>query len=465
MLWMAALGDPPSGAGTVPRFGCARGDLGVLSTAFVGGATVWEKLRGLAEARDAEDAPAPETLRFLLVRGLAVFFAAWRASEGRILPGHILPTNVVVPDTEYRSDVRVLSLAGWRRYEGPGSLVEPMRRHFFEQATGHYPGLRDRLDPLWIAEAAAEGLGTETACRFLDDLLAEGGGGLDAARVRDFRDGLQRAYRRPLALESAIARYARWRDSNAKAPPAARRKLAARMLRLYALEALGDIARYTLYRHTYFAESPDAVKSALDTLLRRLCERPGDPPTRMVELSEVQAALDGADDRRAFGELVFPHAATLQEAEVAAAPGKARALVVSHVVDARGRSYTVREPLGPSEIGRLYRLLSEAGQHPAGAPRHLVLLDSEERVAGGITWRPAGPRVARVEAIVLAPPVVALGLAEPLVEDFCARLASAGYAAVHTDFGSGPFAAVGFRADRRWGGLVRRLEAGSSARP
>jgi long-subunit acyl-CoA synthetase (AMP-forming) len=464
VLWMTALGDPPSGPGTVPRFGCARGDLGVLSTAFVGGLTAWEKLRELAEARDPEDAAAPEALRVLFVRALAAFFAAWRASGERILPGQVLPTNVVVPDPEYRSDVRVLSLAGWRRYEGPGSLVEPMRRHFFEQATGHYPALRDRLDPLWIAEAAAEGLGPEAAGRFLDDLLDEGGGALDAGKVRAFRDELGRVYRRPLALESAIARYARWRGSNPRAPASARRQLAARMLRLYALEALGDVARYTLYRHTYFAGCPDAVRSAFDSLLQRLFERPGEPPTRMVELSDLQAALDGADDRRAFGELVFPHAAPLHAAEVAAEPGKGRALVVSRVADARGRGYTVREPLGPSEIGRLYRLLSEAGCKPAGTPRHLVLLDGEDRVAGGITWRPAGPRVAHVEGIVLAPSVAALGLAEPLVEDYCARLASAGYAAVHADFGPGPFAsAAGFRADRRWGGLVRAL--GPSTRP
>jgi hypothetical protein len=77
---------------------------------------------------------------------------------------------------------------------------------------------------------------------------------------------------------------------------------------------------------------------------------------------------------------------------------------------------------------------------------------------GGITWRSAGPRVAHVEGIVLAPSVRSQRLAGPLVEDFCARLAGAGYAAVHTHFGPGPFPfAPGFRVDRRWGGLVRFL--------
>jgi long-subunit acyl-CoA synthetase (AMP-forming) len=461
MLWMTALGDPPTGPGVVPRFGCARGDLGVLSTAFVGGLTVWEKLRTMTEAREPGDAPASEAWRFLFVRGLAAFFAGWRASEGRILPGQVVPTNVAVPEADYRSDVRILSLAGWRRYEGPGSLVEPMRRHFFEQVAGHYPALRPRLDPLWIGEAVVEGLGLEGALRFLDELLAEGADGLEAGRVRAFRDGLRRAYRPPLALEAAIARYERWRVANPRATPAARRQLAAQMLRLHALEAHGEIARYHLYRQTYFADAPPAARGALDRLLARLFARPGEPATRLVELSEAQAALAGAEDRRAFGELVFPGAATLQEAEVAAAPGQAKAFVLSHLADGAGRRYAVREPAAPAEIGRLYRLLSESGLQPGGAPRHLVVLDAEERVVGGITWRPAGPRVAHVEGLVLAPSVRARGLAGPLVEDFCARLASAGYAAVHTHFGPGPFPfAPGFRVDHRWGGLVCFLAPG-----
>ena len=163
-------------------------------------------------------------------------------------------------------------------------------------------------------------------------------------------------------------------------------------------------------------------------------------------------------DRRAFGELVFPDAVTLREARVEAAPGKARAFVISHVAGGGDHRYAVREPTGPAEIGRLYRLLSESGLQPGGASRHLVVLDAKERVVGGITWRPAGPRVAHLEGIVLAPSVRSQRLAGPLVEDFCARLAGAGYAAVHTHFGPGPFPfAPGFRVDRRWGGLVRFL--------
>ena len=43
---------------------------------------------------------------------------------------------------------------------------------------------------------------------------------------------------------------------------------------------------------------------------------------------------------------------------------------------------------------------------------------------------------------------------------FLGSLTAAGLAAVHTPFGPGPFPfAPGFHLDRRWGGLVRFLDA------
>ena len=286
MLWMTALGDPPDGRGVVPRFGCARGDLGVLSTAFVGGLTVWEKVRALAEAREPGDAPAAEAWRFLFVRGLAAFFAGWRASEGRILPGQIVPTNVAVPEADYRADVRILSLAGWRRLRGaplarradaaelpgagrralPGAARAP-RPAVDRRGRGRGPRPRGRA-PL---PRRAAGAGREPRRR--------------GARSRAFREALDREYRRPLALDGAIARYARWRAANPKATPAARRQLAAQMLRLYALEAHGEIARYHLYRHTYFADAPDGgarrARPAAGAAVRE-AGGAGDAPRRAV---------------------------------------------------------------------------------------------------------------------------------------------------------------------------------------
>ena len=466
-LWMIALGDRPGQDGVVPRFGCARADLGALSTAYVSCLSLWERVR--AWAGDVGELRTPEAWRSLFVRGLAAFFAGWRASDGRILPGTVAPTNVAVPRADYLADVRVLSLAGWQPYGGPHSLVEPMQRYFLEQSVGHYPALRGRLEASWIYDAAVEGLGLEGARGFLADLASEPGdppGG--HACLAAFRERLERSYYEPLALRGAIARYADWQRSNPRATPAARRQLASQMHGLYGLDAHGELARYQLYRRSYFERAAPPVAALFDRLLQKLFERRGEPATRLVELSELQSALDGAEDRRALGELVFPRSQALQDAELRSAPGVSRVLVLSHVVDGRGTRFAVREPVSPVEVGRLYRLLSESGLAAGGSSRQLVLLDAEERVVGGITWRVAAPRVAHIEGIVLAPGLRSQRLAGPLIEDFCARRASAGDVAVHTHFGPGPFPfAPGFGVDRRWGGLVRFLgsAAAGEARP
>ena len=437
MLWMTALGDPPDGRGAVPRFGCARGDLGVLSTAFVGGLTVWEKIAPSPRRanRGTRQAPKP---------GACSSSGGWRPSspDGRRARGGSCPATSSRRTWRCprRTTARTCASCprrmarptrgrsrSWSRCGGTSWSRRPATTR--RCARGSIPsGSARRRSRAWASSRLASSSTSSWTC-------------IPGTRrpCAAFRDSLDREYRPSLALDGAVARYARWRSANPKATPAARRQLAAQMLRLHALWAHGEIARYHLYRHTYFADAPDAVKDALDRLLARLFERPGEPATRLVELSEAQAALAGSEDRRAFGELAFPDAETLQEAEVAAAPGKARAFVLSHVTGRGSHRYAVREPTGPAEIGRLYRLLSESGLQPGGASRHLVVLDAEERVVGGITWKPAGPKVAHVEGIVLAPSVRSQRLAGPLVEDFCARLAGAGYAAVHTHFGPGPF--------------------------
>jgi hypothetical protein len=462
-LWMIALGDRPGEDGVVPRFGCARPDLGVLSTAYVSCLSLWERVR--AWAGEVGEVRTPEAWRSLFVRGLGAFFAGWRASDGRIVPGNVVPTNVAVPRADYLAGVRVLSLAGWRPYEGPRSLVEPMQRYFLEQAVGHYPALRGRLEPAWVYDAAVEGLGLEAARAFLADLAAQEGappGGRDALAA--FRQGLESAYYEPLALRGAIDRYAEWQRSNPRATPAARRQLASQRHGLYGLEAHGELARYHLYRRTYFARAAAPVAELYDRLLLRLFERRSEPATRLVELSELQSALAAPEDRRALGELVFPRSQALQDAELRATPGASRVLLLSHVTDGRGARFAVREPVGAAEVGRLYRLLSESGLAAGSGSRQLVLLDAEERVVGGITWRAAAPRVAHIEGIVVAPGLRSQRLAGPLLEDFCARRASAGDVAVHTHFGPGPFPfAPGFGVDRRWGGLVRFLAPAAAA--
>jgi len=186
----------------------------------------------------------------------------------------------------------------------------------------------------------------------------------------------------------------------------------------------------------------------------------------MVELSELQAALESDADRLVFSRLVFPSARSIKPVDVRAVGDQERGYVVvsSHIRDRRGDTYTVREPIDPAEIGRLFRLYLDSGMPLSlgDQARYLMAIDGEERIVGGICYKLLEPTVAHMDGLVISSALRGHGLGGELLEDFSHRLESQGVQALNTHFISRPFLrAHRFQVDERWGGLVRFLESGA----
>jgi long-chain acyl-CoA synthetase len=471
--WMIALHGQTLGAPVVPRFACARSALGAFSMAWVSDLSAWERIREFGARRETEARPGRRDWRNLFVRALSAFFTGWLHSDRRIVPGTVAPTNVAVPGPDYRTDVTVLSLAGWQPYAGPLSLIRPMHRNFFRRTAGHYPGAREMLDVGWIFEACVEALGAGEARAFLEalreQLHATRGSGLDA----ELRPALERqltalgtGHYVPLAVRGAVERYAAWDSANAEATPEARQQQVDDLFRLYDIERFGVAARYILYRRTWFARSRAVVLEAFDRLLERMFERPDVRPTRLLELSTLQSTLESPEDRLALSRLVFPGAELSRPLDVDAVGERdrtrARVVVTSHLDDNRGQTYRVREPTTPGEIGRLLRLFLGLGLPIKVTPGQLyyVVLSREDQIVAGICYRQPEPTVAHLDGIVRATSLKGRGLSEALLEDFCSRMATRGVRVVATHYVSQEFfGGHGFKVDRRWGGLVRFLKA------
>ena len=159
--------------------------------------------------------------------------------------------------------------------------------------------------------------------------------------------------------------------------------------RVYRLDRFPEIVRYHLHRQTTFARSDLPARQAFDALLIAMFRRPGVWPAQMVELAEVQAALGSAEERLAFGRLVFPDSAPDKDVALAAVGEGGRHLVATtHTVDRTGARYTVRDPHDPAELGRLVQLLVRSGVPRAYSEghRHLVALDAQERVVAGVSY-------------------------------------------------------------------------------
>jgi long-chain acyl-CoA synthetase len=474
-FWMLALGGRVDAPPVVRPFGSYRPDLKAFSMALVNDLTVWERVRALTGETYLKFQPTPKHWRNLFVRGIATLFRGWSHSDGRMVPGPLSPSNVMVPAPDFRSGGTILSLADWRPYDDPLSMVRPIMKNFYFPTTSYYPQTRSDLDVCWLFDGIMEALGPKSGRGFLGELQValeeDTEPDLDPEwRLRERLEGylrkLDHEYRVPLALQCAVERYEEWARTNPRATPFARERQVTELHQLYQLDGYGEMGRYTLYRRTYFEVLGPDVTSAFDRLLNQMFRNPGQRPTHMVELSELQATLKEDSDRLVFSHMVFPAGRRAGIVDILAVGGQGRGKVVvtSHVRDNQGERYTVREPIDPAEIGRLYRLYLESGMplSLSDQARYLLAIDSDERIVGGICYKFLEPGIAYLDGLVVALPLRGNGLGGEFLEDFCLRLVSQGVRALNTHFIARPFLlAHGFRVDQEWGGLVRFLDPGS----
>nr|MEE4267605.1 GNAT family N-acetyltransferase [Candidatus Krumholzibacteria bacterium] len=470
IFWYILLRGHPFGTPMLPTFGCCRPELGALSLAYVSDLTVWEKIREFSSVRGPGTSP-PSVMRWhqLMVRAVSVVVKGWRNSGRRIIPGLITPNNILVPDPDFRLGALQNSLTGWKPYEGPLSLIRPIWRNMFQHTISHYPWTRNYLKREWVFESFVEALGVDDALVWLRELAEEIGFKGDPGLGRDFSQALQKFIHRletryfpPLALVGAIGRFEEWEKVNAQAPLRARLEILEELSRLYRLRRLPEIARFWLFRNTYFRNAELHFLDIYDRLLTRMFRHPDQRATQMVELSDLGAAIIDPDDRIAFNRLVFPHRERGARMEIQTVGDPARKLVIvrSSIQDQQGQSYSVGEPSSPAEVGQLYSLFLQSGfpKNISETDRYFVVTDEAEQIVGGIIYRPLEDQVVFLDGIVVARALAERGIAGAVLEDFATRMTSRGYDVIKTHFFLRRFYQQhGFRLDNRWGGLVRFL--------
>jgi long-chain acyl-CoA synthetase len=477
MRWMMAISAFPFGPPAVPRVGWYDEEHQALSLAYISHLNALERVREFGSRHaPAVEPPRDTAWRNLFVRGMAAFFTGWHNSGGRIVPGLVTPSNVVVLEPDFREGAFILSLGDWKPYESPLSMVRPLVLNFYRQTTSHQPWCRSSLDPSWIFEACIEALGEEQTRAFLAELKQElletplqVLGRLLVEVLDAFVASLDRAYRPPLALRNAIERYQQWTRLNPLATARARAQVVEELVLVYSLDRHPEIARYHLYRHTYFAAADSLVGSAFDRLLAAMFAHKAERAAAMVELSELQAAVDDPDDRSAFARMAFPHGSPEQRLEVlAVGAGPKQVVLCTEVRDRGGRVFTVREPIGAGEVGRLYQRYVQAGfpKVVSANSAFFVLLDSSDEIVGGVIYTLESPEVANLRGIVVRSELRGRGLTTELLEDFCRRMAGQEVELVRTFFLARRFYMEhGFCTDQRWGGLVRRLKQSGDGEP
>ena len=252
------------------------------------------------------------------------------------------------------------------------------------------------------------------------------------------------------------------KNLNSQAHLKARLEILEELSRLYRLDRQSEIARFSLFRNTYFKNADPGLQDIFDRLLVRMFRHPNRRATQMVELSDLQSALTDPDDRAAFNRLAFPNRMSADTVEVRAVGDRSHSQVIvkSIIHDQHGHTYAVSEPAGPAEVGQLYRLFLNAGfpKTISEADRYLVATDEAEQIIGGVVYRRLDDEAVFLDGIVVTQALAERGIARAILADFCTRLPSLGFQTIKTHFFLRRFYQKhGFRVDKRWGGLVRFL--------
>ncbi len=474
ILWLIATTGYPIGAPALSRFGCCRPELRAMSLAYRNSLSVWDHIRQYASERGpGSPMPEPAEWRKLFVRAISTAFIGWRNSGRRIVPGSITPTNILVPSVDFREVAAIVTISGWERYKNTLSLVRPILRNFYLKTAAYYPWSDHLLQYKWIFEACHEALGPVEGRQFLQTLIEDLAFEAIPVNVDEFVHELdayliqqQHYYQVPLALQNAIVRYREWIRENPDVTVDATIESLRQLYRLYRLDRYAEIARYYLYRHTYFVDADQPVLKKFDGLLHTMFLRSDTPAMRLVELSELQAEIQNQDDRDVFSALVFPrsHRQYMMEVTALDAQEQKQVIVRTTITDRYEEFYTIREPLSAEEVGRLYRHFFK--QHfpktVSEMDGHIVITDSLDRIIGGICYKKIDDDVVHLDGLVVAPHLKRRGIGGALLEDFCIRLGSQGVKVIKTHFFMRKFCAKhGFQVDRRWGGLVRFLDVRS----
>lgn len=466
---VAAIRAWPVEAPVLPRLGAVRADLGAASLAYASGLTVWDRIRQHAGTpADAADF-GQRKWRRLLVAGMATVITTWRHSDRRIVPGMVTPSNVIVPERDWQRGRMMISLAGWTPYRGPLDLIRPLLKNFLRLAVSHNPALRSVVDDGWLLEAVAEALGHDEGAEFLDELAValesnplENGPPDLLDRVQTFAGSLRSAYQPTLVVESATARYRAWRLANTDASHRARSDQLESLIRLYRMDREGELAIFTLFRNTILAHADEAAVDACDRLVQKLFHHRELRAAHTVELSDLQTILTDTEHRDTLARLAFPQSGGSFRPALHAVGDRAREHVVlqTEVADDKGLTFIVRDPRDAAEMGRLYRLFLRSNYSVAisEVDRHLVAVDRDEQLVGGVVWRLDASGEPHLDGVVVAESLRGRGMARVLLEDFTRRLSDEGHTVLRTHFSlRGFFEPLGFHVDQQRGGLVKQL--------
>ena len=467
--WLISIGASVTEDKLVEDFGSIWKDHNVFTEEYIPGETVRQYLNRKQNEIASGTFPDRWQMRWLhfIWNSVAAYIEFWKRSGQTRMIADASPRNVIIPEFDYYTGTRLVSIAGRKKAESISEVLMALYQQFILETEDQFPGLKKMAEWEILFTVVLEILGTKEGSRLLKTIRSSDNKmGLTQKRVKAFLQDVSEfgLLRKPVVFASL--RYQRWLDLNPEATHKAKGIIIQDLYKDYKLQQM--IEKYPETRIRFFLMT--AFRDANRDLINRLNALMNQMRSESISEEQLENHLHHIHDEVVLTEsekyfltrLVFEHVDAADYAELISRDmgEKGRLDLVVLVDDSSGQKFKIRPPFHPKEVARFHRILLDANLDVQFETHHsfLLLIDKKDHMAGGVFWKKTGPAIAHLEKVVITPHYQKSHLSIRVVEELFQRLRLKKYKFLTVGFfQSGLFYKLGFEIDQKFGGLVKKL--------
>jgi len=408
--------------------------------------------------------------------GIQAYQEFWNRTYFRLSIQPPTPENLIIPQHDYKTGTRLISISGRKPIVSIAEHFLSLYTDYIVQTEQKYPGLNHMSDWEVIFTATLQALKVAQGKDILDQLKLEldskpikkkcKSTGLTIERIDQFLNDIDKFGVLTKPVVFASLRYERWLDLNPEATLQARASILQELYADYNLDSLLDEYPETRVRYfmmTCFKENNADLLNEFQSIIIDMRQNKLSPWNIQERISEIQSNIELNEEETFFlARMIFPHVDAADYVElVTITHGQEARLNLVYQTECRdGQLYRIRPPFLPKEIAQFHSILSESALSGTFTAEHefLFAFNSRNRLVGGLYWKNMEKDRIHLEWVAVREKYQKIALSKRLMADFYKRMKHRGIMAITVGFYVEKFFfRQGFKIDKRYGGLVKKL--------
>lgn len=471
--WLIVTGSTSRGRKLVEDFGGHWPRQRIFTEEYIQGETLYQNLernKNIISSTEDSDLWRLRWLHFIW-NGLMAYFSFYRRTNFKLYIENSSIKNLIIPEYDYAIGTRLVSISDESILDKEIQLFHSVYKNFILDTEQEYKGLQHVANWEVIFCALLQTVTIKKGIEILKNLSNQHTGknryGLTKTKINNFIKEINENGLLTKQVVFASLRYERWLALNPDATLSARGTMLRQLYNDYHLNEL--INDYPETRIRYFLMT--AFKDSDNTLQNELLKIQKDLRSNKITAIDLEEKINqiinkveiSEDDKYFITRLMFEHIDTPEQGKefVWQADREGKLELITAVVDGYGETHQIRQAGHPKEIAKFQSLLLNSNLSAIFNQQHefLLLFNSNIQLIGGVYWKKVDDKIAYLERIVIHPKYRKRHLGSHLLDELFNRLKNKRYLFITVGFfQAGLFYNKGFHIDKRFGGLVKKLD-------